>query len=171
MTTHISESDFLDELGPLGLTMRMRRITDRMVHQARSLYRELNLDIEPNWHAVLLLLEKHPGLGIAEIARRLGIKHPSASVLIDQLEQRGYVRRKADPSDGRRQILQLTGPARKKMKHLKRVWQAGADAIQSVISESGHDLLAAIDGYEQALAVNSFQNRVSDSLDSAGNRR
>lgn len=164
MTTYLSEKDFLSELGPLGLTMRLRRIADRMVHQARSIYRELGLDIEPNWHAVLLLLEKHPESGVADIARRLGIRHPSASVLVDQLEKRGYIRRKNDPADARRQILLLTAAAKKKMPELKKVWDAGAKAIQSAIDESGHNILDAVDSYEDAIAALSFHDRVASNL-------
>lgn len=159
MSTYNAEEDFIRSLGALGLTMRLRRITDRMVHDARRLYRELNLDIEPNWHAVLLLLERHPGIGVAEIARRLGIAHPSASSLVAQLEKRGYVRRKDDPADGRRQVVKLTTRAKRKMPELLKVWQAAEKAIQSAIDDCGHDVCQAVTAYENAISEKSFLSR------------
>ena len=46
------KKDFLADLGYLALVMRLKRISDAMIHEGRSLYRELDLDIEPNWFAV-----------------------------------------------------------------------------------------------------------------------
>ncbi len=164
MSTYIPEQDFVRRLGPLGLTMRLRRIVDRMVSDARLLYRELGLDIEPNWHAVLLLVNEQPNIGIAEIARQLGIAHPSASVLVKQLEQRGYLRRKNDSADGRRQVLNLTPAAKKKLPELIQVWEAAEQAIQLAIDESGQDVIAAIDAYERSVAATSFRQRTKEIL-------
>ena len=49
-----------------------KSITDRMTHDARRLYRDLGLNIEPYWHAVPLLVDQSPPMGVAEIARRIG---------------------------------------------------------------------------------------------------
>jgi DNA-binding MarR family transcriptional regulator len=49
-----------------------------------------------------------PPLGPAELARRLGMSTASATVLVDRLEQAGYLRRRRDPADRRRVVLDVT---------------------------------------------------------------
>ena len=40
--------DFIKELGYKALDSRLKRISDRMSHDIRKLYKELDLDIEQN---------------------------------------------------------------------------------------------------------------------------
>lgn len=47
-------------------------------------------------------------LGPTELARRLGMSTASATVLVDRLEQAGYLRRRREQVDGRRIILEVT---------------------------------------------------------------
>ena len=136
-----------------------------MTHDARRLYRHLGLDIEPNWHAALLLLEGSPGIGVAEIARRLGITHPSASALVGQLLERGYLATDDDPSDGRRRVLRLTDRATRALPELKAVWSASAEAIESAILASGQDVLAAVSALEAAFAARAYDDRTLDVLE------
>lgn len=50
-------------------------------------------------------------LGPAELGRRLGMSSASATVLVDRLERAGHVRRRRDPADRRRIVLQVTDTA------------------------------------------------------------
>lgn len=50
-------------------------------------------------------------LGPAELGKRLGMSSASATVLVDRLEQAGYVRRERDPHDRRRVVLAATETA------------------------------------------------------------
>jgi DNA-binding MarR family transcriptional regulator len=51
-----------------------------------------------------------PGpLAIGELAERLGVSQQAASKSVADLERRGYVRREADPADGRARHAALTG--------------------------------------------------------------
>src|SRR6187402_1354368 len=50
-----------------------------------------------------------PGpLAIGELAARLGVSQQAASKSVADLERRGYVRREADPADGRARRAALT---------------------------------------------------------------
>ena len=48
------------------------------------------------------------GATASELATRLGVTKQAAGQLLDDLEQRGYVRRTAHPDGGRRRLAQLT---------------------------------------------------------------
>ncbi|MEU4606946.1 MarR family transcriptional regulator [Kribbella sp. NPDC023972] len=45
---------------------------------------------------------------ISRLAERLGITKQGASQIVDDMERRGYVERRPDPSDARARLLQLT---------------------------------------------------------------
>ena len=59
-------SDYLVSLGTLGFTYRMRRLTDRMQDAGRRLYETLGLPLEPNWHALILFLERQGPISVTE---------------------------------------------------------------------------------------------------------
>lgn len=58
--------------------------------------------------AALHHLVGRPPLGPAELGRRLGMTTASATVLVDRLQQSGYLRRRPDPADRRRIVLEVT---------------------------------------------------------------
>lgn len=53
------------------------------------------------------------GLGIGDIAERIGVDQPRASRLTAELEREGLVRRSRDPADHRRHIITLTPAGRR----------------------------------------------------------
>jgi MarR family transcriptional regulator for hemolysin len=52
------------------------------------------------------------GLAQVELSRRIGIETASSTAVIDQLEKRGLIRRRRDPSDRRRIIVTVTPAGR-----------------------------------------------------------
>ena len=65
------------------------------------------LDLHPTDYKVLGILERSGPLSAGEIARRSGLATASVTNLIDRLEQKGFVRRVADPADRRRVMVQV----------------------------------------------------------------
>jgi DNA-binding MarR family transcriptional regulator len=57
-------------------------------------------------HAITIL--RNEGLHQGVLGERIGLGKSSTSRLVDGLAQRGWVRRAADPHDGRARILELT---------------------------------------------------------------
>ena len=50
----------------------------------------------------VMQLSEHGPMGVAELARRLGVSSPAVSVLVDRLERAGHVQRVRDTVDRRR---------------------------------------------------------------------
>jgi len=89
------------------------------------------------------------GATTVEVAEHLGVTKQAASQLVEQLVQRGYVRREPDPADGRARRLQLT----------ERGWactraaeQAAADLITTWQQRAGAQALAHLHQGLQAVA-------------------
>jgi DNA-binding MarR family transcriptional regulator len=87
-------------------------------------------------------------IGTVELARRIGITAPSATVLVDRLIAAGLLARQRDTNDGRRVVLTLTPAAR----------TAGRDhfgtlndlLLQMLDTHSPDDLRTAADVLDQA---------------------
>lgn len=64
------------------------------------------LDLHPTDYKVLGVLERLGPMSAGEIAQRSGLANASVTNLIDRLQQKGFVRRVADPADGRRVMVE-----------------------------------------------------------------
>ncbi|MGH3937179.1 MAG: MarR family winged helix-turn-helix transcriptional regulator [Pseudonocardiaceae bacterium] len=89
-------------------------------------------------------------LGPVELGRRLGISSASATVLVDRLVASGHLSRRADPTDGRRRLLEATEQARTD------VVNAMAPLLRAL-----DDVAAKLDG-DTAAAVISYLRDVAD---------
>jgi DNA-binding MarR family transcriptional regulator len=71
--------------------------------------------LQPQQHQLLLQVAGAPEgtpVTIAYAAERLGLRHNSTVELVDRSVREGFLRRKTDPADRRRAILQLTAKGR-----------------------------------------------------------
>ena len=94
-----SRQEILDELVRVG-----REHSDATVLFHASI--ASLLDLHPTDYKVLGILERLGPLSAGEIARRSGLANASGTNLIDRLDQKGFVRRVADPADGRRVMVE-----------------------------------------------------------------
>lgn len=77
----------------------------------------------------LYLLEQHGRMGVAELARELGMRGASATVLVDRLERAGHAVRERDPVDRRRVWVTTTPSA---MEALMPAWLPGIERLDAV---------------------------------------
>ena len=125
------KDDFLAELGYSGFSARLKRISDLLLYSTRDLYKSLDLEIEPNWHLIFLLLKREESLSVTEIASRLQFSHPAVIKMVKKMKERGYLFSVADGIDARKQLLSLTRKAKSDLPKFEKIW----DTIQSVIEE------------------------------------
>ena len=156
--------DFLSSLGPLGLTLRLKRLADRFTEDARRLYGALDLELEPNWHAVLLLLAEHEPLTVTQVASHLGLSHPSIVSTSQKLEKAGYVVANTAPHDRRRRMLQLSEEGRARLAEFRPLWDVFRDELADMIEAGGVDLMAAVQGLEAQVASRGLDQRVRNRL-------
>lgn len=83
-----------------------------------SMLKPHDITMSQGW--VLVTLVRENGLRQAELAERLDIATVTTSKLIDRLEARGYVERRADPTDRRSNRVFATDQARAVIKVLTR---------------------------------------------------
>ena len=140
----------LDQLGVLTLGSRLRRITDCMYMQADEVYRHAGTDFQAAWFPVIFLLADQGVMGVQGMAEQSRQTHSAVSQLLSKLTALGYVEKVAN-RDRRRSDFQLTGEGEAMVVKLQPVWSAFIEAINLMLSHSGHDLMAAVADFEQQL--------------------
>lgn len=133
-----------------GVTARIRRINDMFVDLSRSIYKRLGLDLEPNWHLVLMLIEEHDNLSVCEIAKYLELSHPSVISIINAMEKRGYLIRSKDTKDSRRTLISLSDKAKNNMPVFKQSWEEIAGYFKEFVPEEFIDQLIRIEDFFQS---------------------
>lgn len=151
------EDDFLKELGYLSMATRLKRVSDRMTHSGRAMYKSLGVDIEPNWYMIFRLLKKHESLSVTKMAQMLQFSHPSIISIVNKMIRNGYLESAKCAKDGRRQILKLTAKAHEKLPEFELLWDAGIKGVEKMMEDL--DFLPLLEQLEERLAKADFMER------------
>ncbi|MFL6466363.1 MAG: GNAT family N-acetyltransferase [Pyrinomonadaceae bacterium] len=154
--------DFLSELGQNAVVTRLKRVSDAMLHDGKRMYKELGMDIEPNWFAIFKLLKKHQRLSVTEIAEAIGLSHPSVISIIRKMSDAGYLKESRSKDDDRKRILSLTAKANRRMPEFEQVWDAGTAGVKRMMHDT--DILGMLDVLEERIAAKGFRERTLDEL-------
>lgn len=93
-----------------GPTLRVRALMNAARELTARMSRELGMNSTDM--VALDVLDIHGPMGAAELARRLGIRSASATVLVDRLEAAGHVERVRQDTDRRRVTVAARAAAR-----------------------------------------------------------
>jgi DNA-binding MarR family transcriptional regulator len=85
--------------------------------------------------AVLRAVDDSLPLAQSEIARRMGVDRTTMVALIDELQDKGLVRRRQDPDDRRRNVVELTGAGRDTLRRATGAAEQAERAFLGPLSE------------------------------------
>ena len=154
--------DFIDDLGMLALGSRLRRLSDRIMSSGVVVYRSAEVRFEPRWFPVFRALADHGELTVGECARKLGLTHAAVSQTAKRLLERGLIEASRDAEDERRRLLSLSESGVAMLPRLRELWDDIESSLRDAVDYGGVDILAAVQGLESALAVQSLSERVAD---------
>ncbi len=158
----MENNDFVKELGYLGFTMRLKRISDAMMHEGRRLYSDLDVDIEPNWYVIFKLLKSRGAKSVTEIAESIRMAHPSVIHITNKMMDAGYLISEKDPTDSRKRVLDLSTRAIKKLPEYEKIWDAGESGVEKALK--GLDALELISTLEDKFFDKGFKERTQEQL-------
>jgi len=122
----------------MGIARHLQSEVMRSLGQ-RSGHAGLRLGFEP-----FITLIGPQGARITELAGWLGISKQACNQSINQIEQAGYVRRDADPQDGRARVLQLTARGARLVREGADVSAAVQEKYGALIGEAEYAEFAAL---------------------------
>jgi len=101
------------------------------------------LGLHPTDYKTLGILDRLGPLSAGEIARHSGLAAASVTNLLDRLESKGFVRRVADPEDGRRLRVE---PIRERLTAARRRFAGPVRSLAELVgSYDDHELAVIVD--------------------------
>ncbi len=155
-------SDVLSSIGPLAFGSRLKRLSDRVMQDSLRMYRATGLAFEPKWFPVYYYLSELGPSSIMEIARGLGVSHPSVNQIAREMTAANLVSAYKDTADKRRRVLALTSFGKQQKQSISDVWQVVEATLASLLDETGVDMLGYIGTVERLLDQRSLEQRFLD---------
>ena len=116
---------------------RFRHLQHRYLHpQLKS------LGVFRGQPGVLHALEESPGLSQSDLTRRIHVRAPTATRMIERMAEAGLIERVADRSDHRVNRLFLTDRGLEVSRRLQEVHDRERDEVFSILSELIHQYIA-----------------------------
>lgn len=153
------DNDLIRQMGYITLATRLKRISDKMSHSARLMYKSLNIDIEPNWYLVLKIAEETPNISVMEIADKLGFTHQSVITMANKMVKNDYLISSKDKIDRRKTVYILTKKATNTLPEIKEIWAIGKEVIFDILNED-ISIINHLETIESNLETSSFGERI-----------
>lgn len=152
----LSQPDQMQSFGSLSLGSRLKRLSDRMMQEVSVLYQAQGIPLNPSFFPLLNLLLQQGALTVTEAAERLGVSHPAVSKIARKMLAEGWLMKKADPQDVRRQPLFLTEQSHQLLEQIQPVWREIKAYLDELIGQQQYPLLLSIDEFEHQLNQQGF---------------
>lgn len=156
--------NFVQELGVKAFGSRLKNVTDMLIRDVTQIYREQNIDFEPRWFTLMLLLEKEGELSVTGIAQRLNQTHPAVIQVAGALEKRELITSTKKEQDARKRHLTLSAKGKQLISEIEPLWKNIEVATQLLIEESYPDFLNALYQVEMQLQKKSLHKRIKEQI-------
>lgn len=98
-------------------------------------------DARPGHTAMFMNIDRRSGTRLTELAKRARITKQGMMLIVDDLEQRGYVRRVPDPEDARAKVVRLTARGRRYVAEARRAVAALEARARRELGERRYEAL------------------------------
>lgn len=125
---------------------RSDALAQRVVDSASSIVRQLRVvpmprGITPERLTTLTVIDEDGPIAVSELAKRMDVRSPTMSFMINALVREGFARRRDSKTDGRGVLISLTPQGRRV---LRRAQQSSLDRIQQALGNLSEDQVAAL---------------------------
>lgn len=154
---------FAEQLGSLALALRLKRLSDKLLHDGIKLYRQSGIAFEPKWFPVFYYLQETGPTSVTDLARGLGVTHPGINQISREMISAELVVSYKDMGDKRKRVLALTSKAKTMLSELEPVWRVQRAVLQEILDQAGDDGL--LHRLEQVLQEKGLYQRFLDRYD------
>lgn len=156
------QEDFIHTLGLVGYTARIRRLSDDLASMGKKVYKNLGLEIEPNWHLILLLLKQEKELSATEIAHQLSFSHTAITKIAQKMLAKDYLKSYRSKKDSRKLLYALSAKAIEQLPRLESIWNMIGKIHEQYVREN---FLVELEQIERALIEKDTIQRLSDYME------
>ena len=135
--------------------------------QASEVYAQRGLLIPLEVSSTLEYIHRRKSLSVADLSKALRLKHQLVTQRVEKLVKAGLVKRKPDPNDNRRYILQLNKKGREQADLLQQCMKDIASIYEQMFEEIGCDLSDKLPAATAALQSKSIAERLAETSGSS----
>jgi DNA-binding MarR family transcriptional regulator len=133
------------------LGYQLRRTQSAVFADFAATFGKAGEALTPGEFGLLVLVERNAGLSQMALARALGIDRSTLVPILNRLQARGLLVRRASPTDGRTHALALTPAGEKALARYMRLVKAHEKRIAGGLSESeARSLIELLEKVRQA---------------------
>ncbi len=158
--------DYLQNLGLMGLSSRLKRLSDDLTTDMNALYKSQGHDLESSVFPLLMLLYQEGDMCLRKAQNYLGSSHAHISQKAKALKTKKLIALKVDPADKRSKIMALTPQGKEMIATASPLWRAMNEALAEIFSHLDQRLLMALESAEERVAdkplYQTTMNRLGD---------
>lgn len=156
--------NFIEQLGTMALGSRIKNLSELLMKDASSIYKDQDIDFEPRWFTLFQLLLQRKEIQVTEISRELNQTHPAAVQVVNSLEKKKLIATRKHKTDQRKRMVRLTKKGRDLAEELAPVWEAIHQSAEEILAESEPALLEHVAKIENTIKQKSTYQRVRERL-------
>ncbi|RZJ81918.1 MAG: GNAT family N-acetyltransferase [Flavobacterium sp.] len=153
--------NIFERTGKMALGSRLRMLTARLTDDAAKVYALYDIDFSPKWFPVFYVLGEDGEKTITQIAQEIGHSQPSVTKIAKEMADAGLVAQLAS-ADKRANLITLSDKGNILYIKMKVQLLDVEVAVESLISESRHNLWEAVAEWEFLLEQKSLLKRVQE---------
>jgi len=153
--------DIVNEMGPLFLGSRLKRLAERLQTDAARVIAEAGLPVQPAHMPLLVALDRSP-LTVGQLVEAVGTSQPGVTRGIGQLVELGLVQSERG-DDQRQRTISLTAEGKAAMARARHLALPRISAaVESIFAMLDGDFLGQVANIEAALEDRSLYARATD---------
>ncbi|MBR9922747.1 MAG: MarR family transcriptional regulator [Bacteroidetes bacterium] len=125
---------------------RIERTAKRMKQVAQQALKKAEVDVTVDQWVILDQLEGEDAISQQQIGQRTFKDAPTVTRIIDLLCEKGYIRRKPDPDDRRKALIELTNSGKERIQSIRPIMlEVRREAYQGLKPEEIEHLIQLMD--------------------------
>lgn len=158
----IMSEDFLNGLGELALASRLKRLSEKMMVDAKDVYRHFDVKAQPKWFPIFALLNEKKKVSVVQAAKLLRLSQPAISQFCKQLEAKSLVSIVVSNEDSRKKYISLSKKGEVEVEKMRLMWNAVGKAAKQLCEQDDNDFFKSLLTFENALNEHSLLDRIMD---------
>lgn len=152
--------DFYAKTGKMAIGTRLRKLGESITEDASQIYKIYDVQLQPRWFPVFYVLSQGNYMSITAIANEIRHSHVSVSQIVKEMKKNGLVVHKIDNTDGRKTLVGLSTKGKKQAEKIRDQYKDVDKAVESIFTQTSHDLWKAIEEWEHLLEQKTLLKRV-----------